>query len=60
MEQLFKMILSLSISGTLMGGIILLIRPITKKCFSKRLQLLSGCLVLWFALCGRYMIIADL
>lgn len=36
MEQLFKIVLSLSISGTLVGGIILLIRPVTKKYFSKR------------------------
>lgn len=36
MEQLFKMILSLSISGTMVGGIIMLIRPVTKRYFSKR------------------------
>ena len=36
MGQLFKIILSLSISGTLVGGIILLVRPVAKKYFSKR------------------------
>lgn len=36
MEQLFKIILSLSISGTMVGGVILLIRPVTKRYFSKR------------------------
>lgn len=36
MEQLFKTILSLSVSGTMVGGIILLIRPVTKRYFSKR------------------------
>lgn len=47
MEQLFKMILSLSISGTLVGGIILLIRPITKKYFSKRWSYYLWLLVLF-------------
>ncbi len=36
MEQLFKMILSLSISGTMVGGIIMLIRPVTERYFSRR------------------------
>ncbi|MDE7131641.1 MAG: M56 family metallopeptidase [Lachnospiraceae bacterium] len=36
MGQLFKIVLSLSISGTLVGGIILLVRPVAKKYFSKR------------------------
>ena len=47
MEQLFKMILSLSISGTLVGGIILLIRPVTKKYFSKRWSYYLWLLVLF-------------
>ena len=47
MEQLFKMILSLSISGTLLGGIILLIRPVTKKYFSKRWSYYLWLLVLF-------------
>lgn len=47
MEQLFKVILSLSISGTLVGGIILLIRPITKKYFSKRWSYYLWLLVLF-------------
>lgn len=47
MEQLFKMILSLSISGTLVGGIILLIRPVTKKCFSRRWSYYLWLLVLF-------------
>lgn len=47
MEQLFKMILSLSISGTLVGGIIWLIRPVTKKYFSKRWSYYLWLLVLF-------------
>lgn len=47
MEQLFKMILSLSISGTLVGGIILLVRPVTKKYFSKRWSYYLWLLVLF-------------
>ena len=47
MEQLIKMILSLSISGTLVGGIILLIRPVTKKYFSKRWSYYLWLLVLF-------------
>lgn len=47
MEQLFKMILSLSVSGTLVGGVILLIRPVTKKYFSKRWSYYLWLLVLF-------------
>lgn len=36
MQQLFRIILSLSVSGTMVGGIILLIRPVTKRYFSHR------------------------
>ena len=36
MAQIFGVVLSLSVSGALVGLIILLIRPVTRKIFSKK------------------------
>lgn len=36
MVQMFQMILSLSISGGMVGLFILLLRPVTKKCFARK------------------------
>lgn len=41
MAQIFGVVLSLSVSGALVGLIILLIRPVTRKIFSKKMDLLS-------------------
>ena len=36
MEKLFLNILSLSLSGAVIGGILILFHPLTRKCFSKK------------------------
>lgn len=51
MKQIFLCVLSLSLSGALTGILILFIRPLTKKCFSKKWNY-----YIWMLLLARLMI----